>query len=118
MLEEYGIILVVNLWTKVDPEVSSDQFRNYLHMPMHGNKLPNPDVLDSVMGLMKSHIKQNAAVLIHCEAGVNRSCFLTACLVAEVMSCSGQDALTYVDEKCGRVKIHKTLRQYVLDVYR
>ena len=117
LLDEFGIIMVVNLWSKVDPEISNDVYRTYLHFPMKGNSVPPPEVLESMLTMMKAHIHQNGAVLIHCEAGVNRSCFLTACLVADVQKISGQAALNFVGLQCGRVKMNKVLRQYVVDHY-
>ena len=117
VLEENNIGLVVNLWSKVDPEVSNDTRRTYLHYPMKGNVAPEPKQLDALLDFIHSFFEQGYAVLIHCEAGVNRSCFLTACVVAEYNGRHGTEALLYVEETCGKVKIHKNLQQFVKDHY-
>ena len=117
ILESHNIGLVVNLWAKVDPEVTNDTRRTYIHFPMRGNVPPKPEQLDALVGFISSFIWEDQAVLIHCEAGVNRSCFLTACMVATIESVCGQTALDYVDVACGKVKINPKLRKFVLDHY-
>lgn len=115
MLEDHKIRVVVNLWSKVDPEVSGDSDRIYIHLPMKGNKPLDEIVLEKLIPFLASFILWNNAVLVHCEAGVNRSCYLTACLVANYEGISGEEALKIVEETCGKVKLNKNLRQALLD---
>ncbi len=117
VLEEHNIGLVVNLWSKVDPEVSGDTRRMYLHWPIYGNQSPNRDQLDAVVKLIANTMDRGQAVLIHCEAGVNRSCFLVACVVAAVHHMNGDWAFKQIKDTCGKVKINPKLVATLMERY-
>ena len=117
ILSENNIGLVVNLWTKIDPEVCNDVYRTYLHFPMKGNIPPTPDMLDAIIHLIRVHLYEGVAVLIHGEAGVNRSQFLAACMVAEINVVSGEEALAHLANGTWSVKVNKNLRQFIIDRY-
>ncbi len=117
VLKEHNIGMVVNLWAKMDPEVANDTRILYLFYPIYGNKPPPPGMLKILVQLIREQIRYGLAVLIHCEAGVNRSCFLSACVVAELEGMCGEAALGYIGGVCGKVKIHKNLQDTVRYFY-
>lgn len=116
MLEDHNIRVVINLWSKVDPEVSGDSNRIYLHLPMKGNRPIDSVILDGLLVFLMPFVASEDAVLVHCEAGVNRSCYLVACLVAEYENISGKEALGIIEEKCGKVKMNKNLKEAILEI--
>jgi protein-tyrosine phosphatase len=73
LIEELGIRTVVNLWVKVDPDLSNDKGLLYINWPIPGDRIP-PDVDLMVPWLAK--LLDRGPMLVQCEAGVNRSMWL------------------------------------------
>ena len=106
MIEDLGIGLVINLWLKTDPDLSG---LSYINMPMPGDEVPKN----------AEHIAHLAAhwtggaVLVHCEAGVNRSAWFCA-RVLMAKGLSGEDAYQHVMQAVPRARIHATLKADLL----
>ena len=116
LLEQHKIDIIVNLWAKPDPEVTEDSGRIYFHIPM-GSSVDNPKFLETIVSILSTNMKFGMRVLVHCEAGVNRSVFLCSLLVAELLDLNGEQALSYVQERCGRTKVHHALKKYIFEAY-
>lgn len=92
VLDKVGVSMVVNLWSKVDPDLSSETtgfvYLNWVCSP--SEVPPNSQVLiDVVVGAMRA----GHCVLIHCEAGRGRSVWLTGKVFAAYKSIAGSAAL-------------------------
>jgi hypothetical protein len=101
VLAQYGITMVVNLWCKIDPDLSPDLLdRIYLNWHTSPSTVPvNATLLiDTVVGAMRG----GHTVLIHCEAGRGRSVWLSARVMAEYLTISRAEAL----EQIGKVMKH------------
>jgi hypothetical protein len=103
-LKRNGITAVVNLWGKIDPELEGIR---YFVWPLRSN---NPDNIDDLAIFVHNLMVEGDVVLVHCEAGVNRSVWLcTKLLMLYDESLSAQEALDQVSEKVGRTKVNKNL---------
>lgn len=105
-LHEHGISVVVNLWNKVDPDLSGQVL--YICWPIRGNKLP--DGARALILMVAALIKRGETVLVHCEAGVNRSAWFCAEVVSQLNGLSLKDALAFVQEKQPRAKVNMGLK--------
>lgn len=96
MIQTHGITTVVNLWTKVDPDLSAMQegflYINWLTSP---HKVPHD--ADYVIDLIVARMSDSGAVLIHCEAGRGRSVWLATRVVAAYKGWTRKHALDYVE---------------------
>jgi hypothetical protein len=71
MFQELGITAVVNVWSKVDPDQSHPS-RIYINYPVT-SKRPHGPTATSMARLVAALIRSGHVVLVHCEAGRNRS---------------------------------------------
>lgn len=112
LLADNQITVVVNLWTKVDSDLSTDEpGRVYLHWPIPGDRVPAEwRLMRSFLGAL---LRANRRVLVHCEAGVNRSVWLCALLLADLEDISGTEALQRVEAAIGRIHVRSALREHL-----
>lgn len=102
MMHDLRIDLVINLWLKADPDLSG---MNYINMPMHGDAVPlNADL---VARMAADWI--GGGVLVHCEAGVNRSAWFCARILMS-RGLSGEEAYAAVMEAVPKARIHTALK--------
>lgn len=96
MLGDRGITTVVNLWSKVDPDLSNmgDEFL-YLCWLTSPHKIPSG--VRHMAALIAYRMENSGAVLIHCEAGRGRSVWLCARVVAAHKGWTHKHALDYVE---------------------
>lgn len=116
LLKEHNIRVVVNLWSKSDPEVSSDseQVYVYLHYWISGAKIPPEQELRGLLDFLMNCSKMGWPILIHCEAGVNRSVFLATLLAMRIQDFPNNGvALMHIREKFGRVKLNPKFLAYL-----
>lgn len=110
MLEDLRIDIVVNLWDKADPDLSNGLVR-YLNWPMSGIQPPaDASLLATFLANCMMHGRH---VLVHCEAGRNRSVWLCA----RILVAGGADpssALGIVKAHVPQAKVNSRL---VADVY-
>lgn len=107
MLNKYDIGLVVNLWVRPDPELHTKQGLIYIHWPISGAERPR--MADSMIDLINDHMCSGTKILIHCEAGVNRSIWLAAKLVARYNNISGSESLEHVKSIVSHTKMRSGL---------
>lgn len=102
LLREHGISVVVNLWNKVDPDLSGQCL--YINWPIRGNAYP--DQATAMIELVAARLVSGEHVLVHCEAGVNRSAWFCAELVAHATGWPYEQALAHVKTRIPRAKPH------------
>ena len=69
----------------------------YVKAPLEdGETLPEPVLLDHLVGLVVDLVRQGRRVLVHCTFGKNRSGLVMALVVREVLGCDGPTALARV----------------------
>jgi len=107
MLERYNINMVVNLWARPDMELHQKQGLVYIHWPIGGGDIP--PLSAHMEHLILSHMHAKPAVLIHCEAGVNRSIWLITKLLSLYYNISGPEAWEQIQGKVGRTKVRNGL---------
>ena len=97
-LWELGINVVVNLTRRIDVTLRDTLSLMYIHYPMPDGRLDEAQwiYIGQLASFLAERIKQNARVLIHCNAGRNRTGLLAALVVARVKSISTEEALAYV----------------------
>lgn len=94
MLEKHDIGMVVNLWSRPDPELHMKSGLIYIHWPIGGGSPPYN--AEAMIDLIESYMCSNVKVLVHCEAGVNRSVWLCARLLAKHEEISGEETFNRV----------------------
>jgi protein-tyrosine phosphatase len=108
LLKRNRIDLVVNMWSKVDPDLSSEQ-QGFIYI----NWLCSPSVVPPDANLMThmvaSLIKAGHRALIHCEAGRGRSVWFSARVLSAVEGIPGAEALERVKAACPSYKINPPL---------
>lgn len=106
LLKAHGIGLVVNVWNKVDPDLSG---LAYLNMPMGSDAIPlNTEAVVNVAAHW-----QGGAVLVMCEAGVTRSVWLCG-RVLKALGMHGEDAYLLLHERIPRAKLSTVLKDDLL----
>jgi protein-tyrosine phosphatase len=96
LLDEFKIDIVVNMWSKVDPDMSTgDQGRVYLCWLTSPSEVP--EHADLFVRFLMTLVRQGKRILIHCEAGRGRSVWLSTRLLAEVEEISRAEALSRVE---------------------
>jgi protein-tyrosine phosphatase len=108
LFKDTGITMVVNLWSKVDPDLSADQAgRIYLCWLCSPSAVP-PDA-DRMTDAVASLIGGGHRALIHCEAGRGRSVWFSARVLAAVTGISGAEALEAIKVACPSYKLNPPL---------
>lgn len=95
-LDERGISVVVNLWHKIDPDLSPER-----HGPIYLNwhispSQPADEVSEVIVGTLVYLLETGNGMLVHCEAGHGRSAWLCARLVAAYAGMPFSEALEFV----------------------
>lgn len=103
MLRRYGITVVFNLWNKVDPDLSGQVL--YVNWPIRGNAMP--DHADLMVTYAASLLASGERLLVHCEAGVNRSAWFCAAILAKATDTTYDAALEKVQRRIPRAKPHQ-----------
>ncbi len=96
LLDELGIDVVVNLWTKVDPDLSSGE-RGRVYLCWLTSPSEKPEDAELFIQFLADLVRRGRKVLIHCEAGRGRSVWLATRLLAEVESIPRATALERVE---------------------
>jgi hypothetical protein len=111
MLDELGITVVVNLWLKVDPDLSGRVI--YINWPISGAAVP-PDA-DAMTAFVSGLLSSGHVVLVHCEAGKNRSVWFCARLLRMAFgpSARGTNVLDLVKRKVPGTSLRSQLERDV-----
>lgn len=96
-LRKHNIGVVVNLHNRPSGNLGRVL---YIHWPIPDNKLPDEITLKALANLLASIIQwSHKAVLVHCNAGRNRSALLSALIVRAIHEISGKEAMEFVQGK-------------------
>lgn len=96
--------LVVNFWSKLDPDMSECHDVSYLYMPKTdaGESMLGADIdplADFVVAWLQRY--PDRSVLVLCEAGRGRSVYFSCVLYAKYTGCSTADAMAHVVRTLG-----------------
>lgn len=93
----------------------------YLHFPFDDTEIMLPDtkILHNLAKLIAhEYIKQDKRVLIHCDAGLNRSGLTTALVLLE-LGYKPQDAINLMrKQRCQEVLYNDRFRNYIMEQQR
>jgi protein-tyrosine phosphatase len=108
LLNALDVTVVVNLWMPVDSDLAFAEYeRVYLNWHLPTNRVV--DDADVMVKMISGLMRAGRRVLVHCEAGRNRSAWLCARLVQDRLQVSGQDALDIVYRGVPAAKINGAL---------
>lgn len=111
LIEEYNIGLAINLWPKLDPDMSNLPCM-YWYLPS-----TSQDMLSDKIGLMAetaaTFIMENypETVLVMCEAGKTRSVFFAGLMLLYLKNLNGSRAIKYIND---HIPGHK-MKPYMID---
>jgi hypothetical protein len=108
MLEKYDIGMVVNLWDKPDAELYLHKGLIYIHWPIGGGS--PPDNADIMIEMIHEHMFRGVKVLVHCEAGVNRSVWLVSKLAAKWLNIDDSIAFANIATKMNVKRVRPGLQ--------
>lgn len=108
LLHELGVDVVVNLWHKIDADLSRDiEGVWYINAVCSPTGIPaDGDVLLATLALL---ITRGHCVLIHCEAGRGRSAWLSARVAARLLGLHGEDIVDFIRNRIPNQEISPIL---------
>ena len=99
----YMVVDLIKYTTNIENE-SIERFEKYINLPVHDS----PDECDNLLKMIndtrvleKIHnsLKQNKPVLVHCFAGMQRSCALVACYLIKYYDFTPKTAIDFIKSK-------------------
>jgi len=96
MLDRYKIDTVVNMWSKVDPDLSSER-HGTLYLNWHTSPSEVPLGADRMIGFLSGLLSDGHVMLVHCEAGHGRSVWLCAALLVRHWHVAPRTAFELLD---------------------
>ena len=95
------------------PQARSD---SYIHFPFHdGQDIPNQTILKHVVNLVTETVRDGKYVLVHCDAGLNRSGLVCALTLIK-LGFKPQDAVSLLrKQRCNEVLYNRVFYDYVLE---
>lgn len=113
LINRYGITMVVNFWSKVDPDMSN-LVPAYLHFPVS----PSKEIMSERISRLSEYVTDGLAsgerALVLCEAGVTRSMYFCVLVIRLWKELSGEEALDYVHGF--RVKLSSEMEQHIKEM--
>ncbi|HEY6568578.1 MAG TPA: dual specificity protein phosphatase family protein [Actinomycetota bacterium] len=108
MLEELGISVVINLWHRVDSDLSQDiPGTFYINAPMSPSAMPRD--ARSLLDFAGKLLAAGHVTLVHCEAGKGRSAWFATRLMAERLGISKAEAWQIVQQAVPGNSVHGPL---------
>lgn len=93
MIRRLGVTVVVNMWSKVDPDMSG---LGVIYLCWECSPSALPEDGETIIGTLSSLLAVGHRVLVHCEAGRGRSVWLVTRLLAGYTGCTRRQALAQV----------------------
>lgn len=112
-LREHGIGVVVSLIRHVDEDLAGPDGLEYYNLPIADGKNWDQNMVMALSYRMAEKIRQEKKVLVHCNAGRNRSGLVCALIVRELWGISGSEALEYVRKKRPRAVANPHFEEYL-----
>lgn len=94
---KHHISVVVNLHRRQNRNLPTNVM--HIQWPIADNKVPSTLILLELANLLVRFIENGHVVLVHCNAGRNRSSLLSAIIVSMLLGISGKEAIAYMQEK-------------------
>jgi protein-tyrosine phosphatase len=83
LLSELGVTIVVNMWAKMDADLSWENDTGRIYLQWHTSPSEVPPDADLFVLWLSALLNRGHVVLIHCEAGRGRSVWLSTRLLAQ-----------------------------------
>ncbi len=112
-LEELGITVVANMIRIPDEDIAGPDGVEYYMLPIADGKIKDLGSLNRLADRLLQRILEGHKVLVHCNAGRNRSGLLSALVVRRYYKISGQEALNYVRSKRPRAIANPHFEKYL-----
>jgi len=107
--------LVVSLSRRSNDMIASI-CKSYLHFPFYDSPMiPNPKILRYLAELIANFVDFGENVLVHCDAGLNRSGMVCALVLIE-LNFKPQDAINLLrKQRCNEVLYNGAFRKYIME---
>lgn len=107
MFRSIGVRAVVNLWPKLDPDLSDAPLDWYLHLPCHRSEEALRPAVAKAAEDCASYLTEvpEASLLVLCEAGKTRSAFFCVLVLRKFLSISCQEAYNMVSDAVPSVEL-------------
>ena len=117
MLSALSINVVVNLWRPIDSDMADHRrgtkHNDALYINWHMATDTPPSGADDLVRFLGALMRKEAVVLVHCEAGRNRSAWLCARLVGDLLNVDWKVALATVQRAVPKAAINRRLKKDV-----
>jgi len=107
MLDDLNISVVVNLWLPVDSDLARVQHESLIYIAWHIPGDSIPVTADRMITFIAGLMRDGRRVLVHCEAGRNRSAWLCARLAANVVGLSRPEAWDLIKRTIPSAKVNR-----------
>lgn len=121
LVDALGVNVVVNLWRPIDSDMADHRIargrhagHDAIYLNWHMRTDAVPDGADLLVGFLTDLLRQGRVMLVHCEAGRNRSAWLCTRLVAKFQNINGEQAREVVREAVPASKLSPALLADVL----
>lgn len=112
-LREQGIGIVVNLIKRFDEDLAGPDGLEYYSLPIADGEDWDQAMVLALSYRMAERIREGQRILVHCNAGRNRSGLVCALIVRELWGISGSEALEYVRKKRPRAVDNPHFEEYL-----
>jgi protein tyrosine/serine phosphatase len=121
-IKKYGIKTIVNLrgenpnkkWWQQEKMVTQKNNIKFYNIPMNANKLPKKE---NVIKLLDIYDKAPTPILIHCQAGANRTGEAAALWKLYKQKESKQKALEQLNIKYGHLKSRNNAKDFFISIW-
>jgi len=112
-LREQRIDIGVNLIKNFDEDIAGPDGLEYYSLPIADGKDWDQAMVMALSYRLAERIRQGERILVHCNAGRNRSGLVCALIVRELWGISGSEALEYVRMKRPRAVDNPHFEEYL-----
>lgn len=114
-LHEAGVTDIVCLTPRGTPNEVTEQFAWHYRAIPDGKNVPAEKV-SAIVQEVRSLLRSGLTVLLHCNAGRNRSGLIAALVLRDSLACSGYEALDFVRECRPRAVANPAFERYIVEV--
>jgi protein-tyrosine phosphatase len=108
LLDRMKVDTVVNLWSKVDPDLSSEKL-GFTYLCWLTSPSAVPEGADVLVEVVARRLEHGGCALVHCEAGRGRSVWLAARVFSRYTGCGRPAALDHVRQCVPGLKLTAAL---------
>lgn len=111
--DSYGVDTVVNLWSKIDPDLSPEAL-GLTYINWHTSPSDVPADWREMVSFLTAWLHRGHTLLVHCEAGRGRSVWLCGWLLRTFEGLTGPEALARLEGLINH-NLTPTLRAHLLE---